>query len=144
MLLRSLRGNSDFVDQLVHFEQGFIHCRAPGFGQRVHLADLACHHFLAGEQEAIPLQSVQDGVERAGTQQVAVPRQFSNHIQPKDRLLPGVMQQVQANEAGEKVAGYGIVFRYRYAIRIRRDLLVVKIKKQFPEEAFGELGPQPR
>ncbi len=49
-----------------------------------------------------------------------MPRQLFDHAQPEDRLFGGVMQHVQADQAGVKIPVRGVniifVFRFRHSI----------------------------
>ena len=73
-----------------------------------------------GAQIALLLQAVKQRIQTPGTDAVAVPRQFLDHAQPEDRLFDGVMQDVQADQAGVQIAvggnSFAIGFRFRHSI----------------------------
>jgi hypothetical protein len=57
-----------------------------------------------GSQIAFSFQAVQQRLERAGADAVAVAGQFFNHTEAEDGLLGRVVQDVQTDQAGVEVA----------------------------------------
>src|SRR5690349_2506996 len=53
---------------------------------------------LPRPKQAAHLQSMQHGIDGTCAEPVAVPAQLFDHAQTKDRLLAGMVQNVQANE----------------------------------------------
>lgn len=72
-------------------------------GDGVVLAHLAADEPVLADEVPRPLQAVQDGVERARAELAAVPAQLRVQGRPVDRLLRGVVQDVDLDEAEEEV-----------------------------------------
>ena len=60
----------------------------------------------AGAQVALPLHAVQDRIQRAGAQPIAVPAQLVDHRLAEDRALRGVMENVEPDQSGVEIAIY--------------------------------------
>ena len=65
---------------------------------------------------------MQEWIESSETDPITVPRQLLGHFESEDGPFHGMMQNVQADQAGVKIAVFkatiGIVFRYRHSIAI--------------------------
>lgn len=72
-------------------------------GNSVHLPAVSSA-LIYSLQQACAFQPVQQRVERARSDAIAVMCQFPHHRQPEDRLLARVQQHVNAHEAVEKFA----------------------------------------
>ena len=59
-----------------------------------------------GLQQAVALHPVKNGIQRAGTQSISVPTQLVDHLLTEDRAFRCMMQQVQADQAGEQTSLY--------------------------------------
>src|SRR3989475_10672301 len=70
----------------------------------VHAPHLAPDRLPGRLQIALPLQPVQDGIERPRTERIAVASKLRDDSEAEDRLLGGVMEDVEADEAAIEVA----------------------------------------
>lgn len=86
----------------------FVACLVQQFsaiaGNAIILAPAAIHNLLLAGEITGFLQMVQDGIERTRTELVAVPAQFGNHLDAANRLLAGMVKNVQPHKAAEEMA----------------------------------------
>jgi hypothetical protein len=68
---------------------------------------------------------VQDWVQRTGADPISMPSEFFEHPQTKDRLLSGVMEDVQAYQAGIQIA---VIFDVAYLFVIPPVLSTIAFK----------------
>jgi hypothetical protein len=70
---------------------------SPG-SDAVVLPEPASHHFSALLKEPEPHQAVEAGIELARTQSITVVSELFQHPQPVNRVLGGVMEDVELDE----------------------------------------------
>src|ERR1035437_7106162 len=94
----------EFVKKLAHLDLGSLQ-RLPSRGSgTVDLAQRPAIALLRGTEIALLLQPVEQRIQTARADAVAVPPQFFDHAEPENGLLRGVMQDVQADQPGVKIA----------------------------------------
>jgi hypothetical protein len=93
-----------FAVQFIHFFLGSFEGSFPGGGDFVEPSTATVHPIESGAQHARSLQSMQERIECAGADAVAVMREFLHHGEPEDGLLRSVQQHVDADETVEELA----------------------------------------
>lgn len=102
-----------YVPSLVfeHFAEQFLHSlpsddeSLPTRGRRpIHPATPPIVEGQAGPQIALPFHAVQDGIERARAQAIAVATKLVDHRLAEDRTFGGMMEDVEPDEPGIQVA----------------------------------------
>lgn len=123
-----------FVVQLIDLFPGFFERPFPCRRDPVEASPATLDVFEGRAQQAALLQTVQQRVQCAGADAVAVMLQFLHHRQAENRLMPGVQKHVDANQSIEEftflighknhynsaappVALTIIEFRYNFACR---------------------------
>lgn len=88
------------VVQLIHLRSGPVESPSPGCRDRIRAPPApASTIFCARPQQSSPFQSVQQRVKRARPDPIPMVPQLLLHRQPEDRLLRGVRQHVDSNQA---------------------------------------------
>jgi len=62
------------------------------------------YSLLAGSKVTLLFESVKDGIKRTRAQLVAMPPQLFDHCETENRLLHRMVQDMQPDQAGVKVA----------------------------------------
>ena len=93
-----------FVVQLIHFLPGFFEGAFSDGRDSVEPPAPAFNAIERGAQQSRTLQSVEKGIERAGTDAIPMMLELFHHGQPEDRFVNGVQQHVDADEAVEEFA----------------------------------------
>ncbi len=93
-----------FVVQFVHFWSGFFERSFSGGCNPIEPSLAALNSIQGRAQKARSLQSVQKRIERAGTDAVAMVREFLHHGESEDGFVHGVHQHVDADEPVEEFA----------------------------------------
>src|SRR5689334_3671839 len=90
---------------LEHLAEQFLHTpaadheRLPTRGRRsIHTAIPSSIERQSGPQEALAFHAVQDGIERAGAQPIAMPAKLVDHRLAEDRAFSSVMKNVESDE----------------------------------------------
>ena len=96
------------AEKLAHLELRSGECFCSQFGRSVNAPGDAARPFLGRSQIAAFLKPVQDRIQSASTQFVAVSSQFLDHCQPINRLLHRMMQNMQPDQASveEPIIGH--------------------------------------
>jgi len=104
MIRRALLVLEQLAEELADF--GFCRSEDASAGRRgsVEPANTTAVSVRGGLQITLGLEAVQDGIQRARAETIAVPGQLFDHPQAEDLTLPGVVEDVQANESGIEVA----------------------------------------
>src|SRR4051812_43481136 len=91
---------------LEHFAEQFLHAlpgdhkRLPARGRRsIHPAIAPTVQCRAGSQIALPFHAVQDRIERARAQAIAMPTKLVNHRLAEDWALSSVMENMESDES---------------------------------------------
>lgn len=90
--------------ELIDFFLSSLQCLAAGGGDAVDAPLAALRDLMAGFQQPCTLKPMEQRIESSGTDAIAVVRQFVHDFEPEDRLLGGVQQHVDANQAMIQVA----------------------------------------
>ena len=78
----------------------------PGRGCAIHPTYAPVVLRRAGPQQSLPFHAVQNRVERAGAQPIAVPAQLVDHLLAEDWTFSGVMEKMEPDEPGVEVSIY--------------------------------------
>ena len=73
-------------------------------GRTINAAQRFAVALLSGAEVALPFETAKQRIKRAGADAVAVAREFFHHAEAEDGLLDGVMEDVEADQAGIEVA----------------------------------------
>src|ERR1035441_5566134 len=90
--------------QLAHLDLGCLESFPSQSGGAINLAQRLAIALLPGTEIALLLQPVEQGIQTAWADPVAVPRQFLDHAEPENGFFRGVMQDVQPDQAGVEIA----------------------------------------
>ena len=94
----------EFVVELIDFDGGFGESSLASRRDSIDSAPTSSGVVRSRFEEAGALKPMKQRVERAGTDAVAVMLQFFHHAETEDRLLRGVQQHMNANQAVEEFA----------------------------------------
>ena len=75
-------------------------------GRPIHASVPSTVQREARPQVALPFHTVQDGIERARAQAIAVPAELVDHRLAEDRSFSGVMKNMEPDESGIEIAIY--------------------------------------
>jgi len=92
---------ADLPQQLLGSGSGLIQCDFALASCQVALPHLAADHTLLYLEIALALKAVKDGVQRAGAEAVTMAIQLLDQPQPVDRLVAGMIENVQFDEPQE-------------------------------------------
>jgi len=107
-----------FVKELAHL---VLRCRERFFAQgsrAVQASERLAVPVFAGPEIAFFFQALKQGIEAAWADAVAVTGEFLDHAQAENGAFDGVMEDVEADEAGVQVAVIGWI-RFRHSITNR-------------------------
>src|SRR5258708_2935054 len=93
-----------FSKQLAYLDPGCFQCFAAQSGGVVNLGEGLGIPLLAGAEIAFLLEAVEQRIQTARADAVAVARQFLDHAEAENGLLRSVMQDVQADQTGVEIA----------------------------------------
>src|SRR5579863_7324627 len=111
---------NEFMKQLPHFAFRCRQSLLPQSGGPVYPAQRFAVALLRRTKVSLPLETLEQRIQAARTDPVAVPRQFLDHSKAEDRTLHRVVEHVQPDQAGIKIAVCNRVvvfgFRFRHTI----------------------------
>ncbi len=89
--------------QLVDFDRGAVESFAAGGRDAVDPASATGNDTDGRGQQTAAFETVEQRVQGSGADPVAVVRQFLDHGEPKDRLVRGMQQHMDADKAGKEL-----------------------------------------